>query len=349
MTSGAASKPSFVKVALVLLMLTLVIFVVRSIIRLPGNEYVNGVANNDPSETDVTVGNDRSTIQTDGRFGIHSVERLPENLDSLRHLFSSLDMPEPGDWLDMHWEPGQTFTEFRRLSPPTAVGRVIYIQPLGSFVEADRAVVSATADFLQLYFQLPVVVKADWAPAVVPASARRRHPEWDVEQVLTSYVLYDLLEPNSPKDAAAYLALTAADLWPGRGWDFVFGEASIEDRVGVFSLHRMGGEPKDGEIDRLTLSRTLKTATHETCHMLSMYHCIAYGCNMGGSNSIEESDESPLALCPECLAKLHLVTNCDPVARYEQLVNYCRQFRLETELAHYESLLLALESAGSVP
>jgi hypothetical protein len=26
-----------------------------------------------------------------------------------------------------------------------------------------------------------------------------------------------------PADALAYLALTASDLWPGEGWNFVFG------------------------------------------------------------------------------------------------------------------------------
>ncbi len=36
------------------------------------------------------------------------------------------------------------------------------------------------------------------------------------------------------------LALTTSDLWPGEGWNFVFGQASLSERVGVWSLHRLG-------------------------------------------------------------------------------------------------------------
>ena len=40
------------------------------------------------------------------------------------------------------------------------------------------------------------------------------------------------------------LAITAFDLWPGPGWNFVFGQASLTERVGVWSMAR-NGDPDD--------------------------------------------------------------------------------------------------------
>lgn len=36
------------------------------------------------------------------------------------------------------------------------------------------------------------------------------------------------------------IAFTNADLWPGEGWNYVFGQASLADHVGVWSIHRYG-------------------------------------------------------------------------------------------------------------
>ncbi|MCH7996117.1 MAG: hypothetical protein IIB57_16955, partial [Planctomycetes bacterium] len=202
----------------------------------------------------------------------------------------------------------------------------------------------ATTEFLKLYFQLPVRLNPAWPDTVVPADARRRHPESGTEQILTGYVLDELMTPDLPDDAAAMLVLTATDLWPGEGWNFVFGEASTRDRVGVWSLNRFGN-PDDGPAAyRLCLLRTLGTATHETGHMFSMQHCVMYECNMAGSNNLEESDRGPLALCPECLAKLCKATRCDPVKRYRDLIAFCDRHKLTEESRFYKRCLQALET-----
>jgi predicted Zn-dependent protease len=87
-----------------------------------------------------------------------------------------------------------------------------------------------------------------------------------------------------------YRPLTASDLWPGKGWDFVFGQANLRKRVGVWSIYR-NGDPAAGEAAyRLCLRRTLATATHETGHILTMKHCTAYACLMNGSNHQAERD-----------------------------------------------------------
>ena len=272
------------------------------------------------------------------------VDRLAAIMEKLRPLFSELGEPQPGDWLTAHEEPGQTFREYLASRPVTARGprRVIYIQPLGKFTKPQQAIIEATADFLGRYFQLPVKVNESWPDSVVPAKARRRHPSWGMEQILTGYVLDELLRPKLPKDAAALLGFTATDLWPGEGWNFVFGEASITDRVGVWSIYRNGDPDGGADAFRLCLLRTLKTASHEIGHMFSMLHCTAYECNMCGSNNREESDRRPLALCPECLAKLCRATGGDLLARYEKLVAFCAKHGLAAEEVFYRSCIRAL-------
>jgi len=141
---------------------------------------------------------------------------------------------------------------------------------------------------------------------------------------------------------AMTLALTAADLWPGKGWNFVFGQASLRDRVGVWSLYRNGDPDKDKASYQLCLKRTIKTAVHETGHMFSILHCTAWECCMNGSNTREESDRHPLWFCPECNAKVCWATRVDPVPRYRKTVEVCKKLGFEEERAFYEKSLARL-------
>jgi len=273
-----------------------------------------------------------------------SVTELLAVMEKLRPLHKKLGKPRPGDWLSVHREPGQTFQEYIRSRPVTPRGErhVIYIYPLGEFTTTQRKIITLTADFMSAYFNLPARVENDLPLSLIPAKARRRHPSWGMEQVLTGYVLDEILRPRLPSDAAVALALTTSDLWPGEGWNFVFGQASLRDRVGVWSLYR-NGDPDKSEADfRLCLLRTLKTATHETGHMFSMQHCTAYQCDMCGSNHREESDRRPLWLCPECMAKVCWATGADPVARYQKLAAFCKEHGLIAEEEFYNKSLRAL-------
>ena len=121
------------------------------------------------------------------------------------------------------------------------------------------------------------------------------------------------------EDAVAVLALTTADLWPGHNWNFVFGQASLGERVGVWSIYRLG----DPRTEPATcLLRTLKVAAHETGHMMGIPHCTAYDCGMNGSNHIKENDERPLWFCPEDEMKVWWACRVDPKARYASLVEF---------------------------
>ncbi len=293
---------------------------------------------------EATVGSESTSTAGDDSL---SPEDLRAVIRTLRPLHKKLGDLQPGDWLESHREAGQTFDEYLEDGPVTPRGkrRVIYIQPLGEFTETQRNIIALTADFAGVYFGLPVKTMKDLPESVIPDRARRRHPTWGMKQILSTYVLDKVLRPRLPDDAAAYIAFTRSDLWPGRGWNFVFGQASLRHRVGVWSIYRNGDPEESDEAFRLCLLRTMKTATHETGHMFSMQHCIAYECNMCGSNNRAESDRRPLALCPECLAKICWAAGPEPVRRYRRLAEFCRQNGLEDEAKLYDKSAELLEKS----
>lgn len=277
-----------------------------------------------------------------------SVKMLEGMMDKLRPLHRKLGRPRRGEWLYHHAEPGQTFRQYLASRPvvPGGKRRVIYIQPLGTLTQTQRKIVDLAGDFLGRYYGLAVKVQAALPDSAVPASARRTHPSWGDRQVLSTYVLDEVLLPRLPDDAFACIALTASDLWPGRGWNFVFGQASLRRRVGVWSMYRFGDPDRGADAFRLCLLRTLRTAAHEMGHMCSMLHCTAYACGMCGSNSLGESDRRPLALCPECLGKVCWATNARPAERYGKLIEFCKAHGLKAEQAFYEKSLKALTAAA---
>jgi archaemetzincin len=269
---------------------------------------------------------------------------FPEIEDRLRHLAEPLEEPEIGDWLAEHREKGQTFRQYLAASPVRRSRDLstLYLCLLGDFSDPQHEILEQTREYLGLFFDVPVVVRRHVLLSDIPASARRTHPEWGDKQVLSTYVLRELLERERPDDALAYLALTATDLWPGKGWNFVFGQANLRQRVGVWSLYR-NDDPGAGEqAYRLCLRRTLATATHETGHILTIKHCIAYRCLMNGSNHQEERDSRPLHPCPVCLRKLLWSLQVNPVVYLRRLEAFYRRQSLEEAASWCMSAVAAL-------
>ena len=196
----------------------------------------------------------------------------------LRPLMQAKTKPEAGDWLAEHFEPGQTFDVYLSSNPnrPTAARTTIYLQPFGDFTAAQELLIDATAELMGLYFGTPVKTQKRIGDDAIPASARRLHPRWGMKQFYTPYLLDDVLKPGRPKDAVAVLGLTATDLYPDPKWNFVFGQASLTDRVGVWSLAPLWGRGKGAALQ--VLRRTLLVAMHETGHMFGIAHCTAFEC-----------------------------------------------------------------------
>jgi archaemetzincin len=266
--------------------------------------------------------------------------------EAVKPLHVAMLPPRPGDWLETNREPGQTLEEYLAGNPTTARGarRTLYVQPLGEFTDGQRRVVGLAADYMSRFFGLPVKVNPDLPLSLVPASERR--VQWGVEQIRTGYVLMDILRPRLPEDAAALIAFTASDLYPDETMNFVFGQASLVERVGVWSIQRFGDPEASSEEFRRCLRRTMKLATHETGHMFSVRHCTLYECNMNGSNHIEETDRHPADYCPECVAKLLHATRADARTRYTRLADFCQAQGLRADREFFARAALRLTERG---
>lgn len=251
--------------------------------------------------------------------------------------------PEQYDWLGSHREPGQTFDEYLNSNPtkPTLERQKIYVMPLGKFTTRQKEIIDLTANYLEAFYDLPVTLLPS-RPLIRPTAKNdsRRLPVTKAEQIRTGYIMDTMLKPNLPSDAAALIAFTDVDLFPDPSMYFVFGQASLSERVGVWSLKRLGDKA-----DRATfLRRTLKIAAHETGHMFSMMHCTKYECVMSGTNHLGETDRRPIDACPECMAKACWMSAISPGERYEKLAAFCRKNDLKKEGDEFGKKLTLIES-----
>src|SRR5262249_45006490 len=162
-----------------------------------------------------------------------------------------------------------------------------------------KQVVDITADYLAAFYGLPVkeLPQQDLKRPTNPDDVRN-NADMKPVQIRTGYIMDSILVPQLPRDAAAMIALTNEDLFPDATMSYVFGQASMEDRVGVWSLHRL---EYHADFETL-LRRMIKIASHETGHMFSMHHCTKYECVMSGTNHLGETDSRPIDACPECMA-----------------------------------------------
>lgn len=265
-------------------------------------------------------------------------------LRQLEPLHRRLDTAHGSDWLAQHNEAGQGFGEYLDSHPVTLTParHALCVQPLGALSATQRAVVREAAEFMALYFHTEARVCEGLPLERVPSSAVRAARGFGLQ--MHTQPLLDLLRQRLPSDAAAYVAFTASDLYPQPSWNFVLGQASLTDRVGVWSLARFGRPDASPSARRRCLLRTIKVATHETGHMFSLPHCTAYECNMNGANSLEESDRSPLALCPQCQAKLAWATGAQPAAQFGPLADWCARHGLAAEAGCFRRSQRALQA-----
>jgi len=164
-------------------------------------------------------------------------------------------------------------------------------------------------------------------------------------QILTSDVLARL-QQNLPTDAFCVLAITMEDLYPDPTWNFVFGQASSRERVGIFSFARYDpafyGEKRDQDFQEILLRRSCKVLVHEMGHMFSLQHCIFFKCVLNGSNHLRESDSRPLTLCPVCLRKLQFSIGFDVVDRYGSLFRVYRKISFDREAGWVTKRLMSI-------
>lgn len=249
--------------------------------------------------------------------------------------FDPIPLPHPGDWLSVQQEAGQSFDDFVKSNPrkPDSRKHVIYLMPMGEFTEGSSPRLRLLKECAEAYFMMEVRT----LPPVKAERSRfttRSNPVTGNFQILTLDIL-TYLKKHSPADAFCMLGITMEDLYPGEEWNFVFGQASQNSGIGVFSFARYDpafyGNGRDNNYIELLNARSCKVLVHETAHMFSISHCIYSHCLMNGSNHLAESDARPMHLCPVCLRKLHHAVGFDVVHHYQKLFYFFRSAGFDKE------------------
>jgi archaemetzincin len=261
----------------------------------------------------------------------------------LTPLYALKSKPMPGDWMAQHKEPYQSFEQYVQSKPTRSdnVRNKIYITRIGAFSPKQQEIVAKTARYLWLFYGLQIKYLTLDPSTDVLKQSRRYGPE-NKPQLSTQHLIKEVLAKQLPTDAAVLIGLTATDLYPSKSWNFVFGQASLKNRVGVWSMNRFGNPDNPPEYEDCLLY-TIKTAAHEIGHMFSLRHCVKYECCMNGSNDLYEVSTRPTYFCPECLTKICWNLRQDPRQNLLRTRKFWMEERNQSLIGFYDKNLLSLE------
>jgi len=132
----------------------------------------------------------------------------------------------------------------------------------------------------------------------------------DLRKQLDAQATLDTLFRSRPDDALVELSVTELDMFEADK-PYVFGLASLTDRVGLVSLARIDGDPAQVN------ARLAKLVLHETGHALGLIHHDDPHCSMRQDPTVASLDEAPTHLCEACHAQL--VANTTRMGRPGQI------------------------------
>lgn len=265
-------------------------------------------------------------------------KRAQNIYDSLADLHSDLAPPIKGDWLDSHPEKGENFEQYVQKWPKEKTDKrcKLYLVKLIDFDSTQQVIFDLTKQYLSLFYNTEVdTFSIEINYETIPEKFFRKNDLEEI-QVLTDFFLKQKLLKVLPEDAWGLIGCTAIDIFPDPKWNFVYGQASLSDRVGVWSMRRLGDPESFPEIKNHTFMRNLKVASHETGHIISMKHCVYYDCLMNGSAHILENDSKPPYLCPICLGKTDWNRNFDLQKRFDTLYSFWNQNQFDIYHQYYE-------------
>ncbi|XP_048466640.1 archaemetzincin-2 [Rhincodon typus] len=299
------------------------------------------------------ISNHKDVIDLYQKFSPRVKRLLEEAFRPDSTLFKPIVLHSKSDWILSHPEPKQDFYAFysspHRKSP--VPGRnIIYIQTIGSFGDSQTTTetyIHWLKEYCETFFYGLKIKFLDPVSVSQIGCVFRVNTYSHNLQIRAGSIL-KYLQKKKPQDAFCIVGITMIDLYPEDSWNFVFGQASLTEGMGVFSFARYDdgfyttnykGKLKkkkhlapddysvfDGyytpPITSKLLLRSCKTLTHEIGHIFGMHHCQWLQCVMQGSNHLEESDRRPIDLCPICLRKLQYTINFDVKERYKAMLTW---------------------------
>lgn len=255
-----------------------------------------------------------------------------------------LPKEKPGDWRYSRGEKFQTFEDFKKLNKikPEPGKNTIYLQPVGEFSKLQEKEIELTRQYLSRYFQLNTKILPALSNDIFPKTARRIFKEGQ-EQILAGYVLDSILIRQKPKDAVVFMGITEKDLFPRPEWNYVFGQASYADGVGVTSMYRFSnGQLTEANFNQ-SLERLIKISSHEIGHMFGLSHCLNANCVMNGTNSLTETDFHFARACSLCQQKLNSSLHYNPQKRLLDLKQFFEKQHFNSELSRTDQDLNLLK------
>lgn len=166
-----------------------------------------------------------------------------------------------GDWQKRFHESPQTYEDYVRdcENRKTATRHVFYLQPLGELSASYAKAIAEMRNYAEIFFGVEAKVVE---PIALPPETYAK----DREQYDSSRLLHHLAV-CAPADALVYVGITDRDLY-SPGLNFVFGEGSLHDRTGVYSLTRY--ETKDAALFR---RRAINPPQRRETVVLSVRRC----------------------------------------------------------------------------
>jgi archaemetzincin len=105
---------------------------------------------------------------------------------------------------------------------------------------------------------------------------------------------------ENPNDQELFsIGVTVEDIYSKPNDNFVYGCASMQDGIGIYSFARLDplfpnvpeNRPCTEEEKVIILKRAISIFIHEVTHLFGLEHCICYLCLMNGAEHKEEMDK----------------------------------------------------------
>jgi archaemetzincin len=269
--------------------------------------------------------------------------------------FETLGRARPGDWRagPGRYERHQDFMMYSRTKPRESLlrPRVLVMRPHGRWSVRYRRLKPILTEFMRIFFQRPV----RWGKPLDGAFPKRVRGQYGPRRWVQYWTrpILKALKEDRPYNALAVLGVTTEDLYPDSRWNFVFGEARLDHRVGIYSVSRLFPDFYDMNWTVGTLRRGLllamKVLSHETGHMLGIHHCVAYACGMNGCNSLVELAKNPLPFCPVCVAKMAWKLRFNVKRRYQKLARFFAKLGYTKQAEFYAQQAWRMGGKGDAP
>lgn len=218
---------------------------------------------------------------------------------------------------------------------PNEEKKVIYLLPFGNIKPEIDSMIHNNVKYLEAFFQLPVKILPEVTFEEILKNANiktRLVPEDDYyyfskmkgevphtenlrEQIEASSFMNEYMLKNKPKDAVVVLGVTEQDIYIPK-YNFLFGNSSLKDGVGVVSTYRLVDYGPETE------NTIRKVTSKQITNMFSIENVKDYECLLNFHNNIESQINGKYYLSPRALEKLKYAIGFDYNKRFKDLEQF---------------------------